>query len=90
MTRPATPQPRSAELDAIAVDVEAALREGRFDEAFFQDARNRVADAHGGFNDNYRVLIAAAKAGLIPSPLSALNLTPTAQWDPAARAFIPI
>lgn len=75
MTRSAVLTPRSPALDAIAVDVEAALRDGRFDEAFYLDARRRVADAGGGFGDNYRVIVAAAKAGVIPSVLSALNPT---------------
>lgn len=92
MTVAATPSPRTPELAAIVRDVRAALKEGRFDQAFYQSARQRVIDAGGDVSDDYYVIDAAVKAGVIPSTSHALG--PGApprviiRWSDAAGAFV--
>ncbi|MDO9018221.1 MAG: hypothetical protein Q8S73_24790 [Deltaproteobacteria bacterium] len=92
MTTVANPTARTPELAAIARDVKAALEEGRFDEVFYHATRQRVADARGDFGDEYYVIQAAVKAGVIPSTSHALG--PGApprviiRWSDAAGAFV--
>lgn len=90
MTRATTFTPRAPELLRITAEVDAVLREGRFNEDFKQDALRRVAAANGDFNDNLHVLEAPVSAGVIPSLRSVLNLKPTARWDPVTRKIVPL